>query len=135
MSLLNSLLCIFDLTRSLWNLKTTTYILWKIKILWNKKILYKLYFMPKLFWQTVVLTYCEKKLFWRSKKPFEIQGWGSRIWKILEITRLIQTVKSQNNNLKRNAFFYLFLDVSQIYYIRSIRIQIQKNTLGLEICR
>ena len=39
--------------------------------------------------QKIVLTYCEKKLFYWSKKTFEIQGWRLRIYKNFEITRII----------------------------------------------
>ena len=45
---------------------------------------YKWYFVTK-----IVLTYCEKNLFYWSRKTFEIRGWRLRIYKNFEITRTI----------------------------------------------
>ena len=42
------------------------------------------YFVTK-----IGLTYCEKELFYWSRKTFEIQGWRPRICKFFEITRTI----------------------------------------------
>ena len=44
--------------------------------------IYIWYFVTK-----IVLTYSEKKMFWWSRKTFEIQGWRPRICKIFKITR------------------------------------------------
>jgi hypothetical protein len=46
----------------------------------------------------IVLTYCEKKKFWWSRKTFEIRGRMLRIFKILRsLEQFIQAVKGQNN--------------------------------------
>ena len=52
----------------------------------------KWYFVTK-----IVLTYCEKKLFQRSRKTFEIRGWRARICKIFEITRTIRIQIGKTN--------------------------------------
>jgi hypothetical protein len=96
--------------------KTSTKIDWK-SLKW--------YFVTK-----IVLTYCEKKLFWRSRKTFEIQGWRPRIFKILKILS-----ERSEQFLLTECFFNLFLEISQISKNRTIIIQIGKKYWDLEICR
>ena len=65
----------------------------------------KWYFVTK-----IVLTYFEKKLFWWSRKTFEI-----RISNIFEITRTIYSNSERSEQfLVKECFFYFFLEVSQI---------------------
>ena len=83
----------------------------------------------------IVLSYCEKKLFQRSKKNLEIRGRRPEIWTIFE-EQFIQTVKGQNNFW----FQYAFLACSWRFLIsnelcRKIRIQIGKKYWDLETCR
>ena len=81
----------------------------------------------KLFWPTV-----RKKMFWWSRKTFEIRGWKPRIFKIFEITWTIYSNSERSEQfLVTECFFNLFLEVSQIYKIRTIIIQIGKN-FGIE---
>ena len=68
------------------------------------------YFVTK-----IVLTYCKKKLFYWSRKTFEIRGWRPRIFKIFEITRTIFSNSERSEQfLVTECFFNLFLEVSQI---------------------
>ena len=67
------------------------------------------------FVTTIVLTYSEKKLFYWSKKPFEIWGWGPRIFKILKITWTIYSNSERSEQfLVTECFFNLFLEVSHM---------------------
>ena len=68
------------------------------------------YFVTK-----IVLTYCEKKLFYWSRKTFEIWGWRPRICKLFEITWTIYSNSERPEQfLVTECFFNLFLEVSQI---------------------
>ena len=68
------------------------------------------YFVTK-----IVLTYCEKKLFFWSRRTFEIQSWRSRICKNFEITGTIYSNSERSEQfLVTECFFNLFLEVSQI---------------------
>ena len=90
----------------------------------------KWYFVTK-----IVLTYCEKKLSWWSRKTFEIQGWRPRIFRILEITWTIYSNCERSEQfLVTECFFNLFLEISQISKNRTIIIQIGKSYSDLETC-
>ena len=68
------------------------------------------YFVTK-----IVLTYCEKKLFFWFRKSFEIWGWRPRICKIVEITWTIYSNSERSEQFLLTEFFFnLFLEVSQI---------------------
>jgi hypothetical protein len=68
------------------------------------------YFVTK-----IVFTYCEKKMFYWSRKTFEIRGWRPRICKIFEITRTIFSNSERSEQfLVTECFFNLFLEVSHI---------------------
>ena len=59
-----------------------------------------------------------------------------RIYKNFEITRTIYSNSERSEQfLVTECFFNLLLKVSQIYYIRAIRIEIGKNYWDLETCR
>ena len=61
---------------------------------------HKWYFVTK-----IVLTYCEKKKFYWSRKTFEIWGWRPRICKTFEITKTIYSNSERSVQfLKQNAF-------------------------------
>ena len=63
----------------------------------------------------IVLTYCEKKMFYQLRKTFEIRGWRRRICKIFEITRTIYSnIERPEQFLVTECFFYLLLEVSHI---------------------
>ena len=67
------------------------------------------YFVTK-----INLTYCEKKLFYWSRKKNEIQGWRARICKSFEITRTFCSNSERSEQfLVTECFFNLFLEVSQ----------------------
>ena len=51
------------------------------------------------------------------------------------LEQFIQTVKIQNNNRNRILFYLLLLEVSQILYIRTIRMPIGANNLDEETYR
>ena len=68
-----------------------------------------------LQWEKIVLLW--------SRKTFEIWGWMPRICKIFEITRTTYS----NNFCWQNVFLNMFLKVSHIWWIRTIRILIGKN--------
>ena len=68
------------------------------------------YFVTK-----IVLTYCEKKLFYWSRFFFEIWDWRPRICKKFEITRTIYSSSERSEQfLVTECFFNLFLEVFQI---------------------
>ena len=68
------------------------------------------YFVTK-----IVLTYCEKKLFYWSRKTFEIRGWRPRICNFFEISRTIYSSSERSEQfLVTECFFNLFLEVSQL---------------------
>ena len=68
------------------------------------------YFVTK-----IVLSYCEKKMFYWSRKTFVIQGWRPRICKIFEITRTIYSIsESSEQFLVTECFFNLFLEIRTI---------------------
>ena len=78
----------------------------------------------------IVLTYCEKKLFYWSRKTFEIRGWRLRFCKNLEITRTIYSNSERSKQfLKQNAFLTLS------WRFLTIRIQIGKNNWDQETHR
>ena len=63
----------------------------------------------------IVLTYCEKKLFYWSRKTFETRGWRLRICKFFEITRTIYSNSERSEQfLVTECFFNLFQEVSHI---------------------
>ena len=63
------------------------------------------YFCIWYFFIKIVLTYCEKKLFWWLRKTFEIRGWRPRIRKDFEIARTICLNSERSDQfLKQNAF-------------------------------
>ena len=81
---------------------------WGYEKLNNVKIIGIL--LPKLFWPTV-----RKKLFYWSRKTFEIEGWRPRICKNFEITWTIYSNSERSEQfLVTECFFNLFLEVSQI---------------------
>ena len=56
-----------------------------------------------------------EKLFYLSRKTFEIRGWRPRICKSFEITRTIYSHSERSEQfLVTECFFNLFLEVSQI---------------------
>ena len=68
----------------------------------------KWYFVTK-----IVLTCCEKKLFYWSRKTFEMRGWRPRIWKSFEITRTIYSNSERSEQfLVTECFFELFLEIN-----------------------
>ena len=89
---------------------------------WNRlltsislKILYTI--KRKEILQEMVFCYqncSEKKLFYWSRKTFEIRGWRSRNCKIFEITRKIYSSNYSEQFLVTECFFNLFLEVSHI---------------------
>ena len=77
-------------------------------IIW--KLVRHVILLPKLFWPTV-----RKKLFYWSRKTFDIRGWRPRIFKNFEITRTIYSNSERSEQfLLTECFFNLFLEVSQI---------------------
>ena len=67
------------------------------------------------FGTKIVVIYCEKKLFYWSRKTFEVRGWRQRICKNFEITRTINSKSGRSEQfLITECFFNLFLEVSQI---------------------
>ena len=77
-------------------------------------------FLVLLFVAKIVLTYCEKKMFQRSRKTFEIRGWRPRICNIFEITRTIYSnIGRSEQFLVTEYFFNFFLEVSHIKWIRT----------------
>ena len=66
-----------------------------------------------LLWEKIVLVI--------EKKTFEIRGWRPRVCKIYSNS------ERSEQFLVRECFFNLSLEVSQIQWIRTIRIQIVKN--------
>ena len=67
-----------------------------------------------IFVTKIVQTYCEKKLFYWSRKTFEIRGWRPRICKN-EITRTIYSNSERSEQcLVAECLFDPFLEVSQI---------------------
>ena len=69
----------------------------------------KWYFVTK-----IVVTYCEKTLFYWLRKTIEIQGWSPRICKYFEITRTICSNSERSEQfLATECFFNLFLEVPQ----------------------
>ena len=78
----------------------------------------KWYFVLK-----IVLTYCENFFFLFIEK--KIRGWRPRICKIFEITRTIHSSSERSEQfLVTECYFNFFLEVSQIWWIKAIRIQI-----------
>ena len=72
--------------------------------------LLKWYFASK-----IVLTYCEKNCSSDWEKLFKFEYEGQEFAKILiSPEQFIWTGKGQNSFLKQNAFFNLFLEVSQV---------------------
>ena len=68
--------------------------------------------LPKLFWSTV-------------RNKIEIWGWRPRICNIFEIITTINSNSERSEQvLLKECIFNLFLEVSHIYWIRTIRIQI-----------
>ena len=87
--------------------------------------------LPKLFWPIV-----RKKKFYWSRKTFEIRGWRPRLCKLFEIPRTIYSNSEMSDQfLKKNAFLTCSLTFLRSNIIRTIRIQIGKKNLDLEICR
>ena len=81
---------------------------------------------PKLFWPTV-----RKNCSTDWGKTFEIWGWRPRICRNFEITRTMKQWKV-STMFETECFYNLFLEISQIWIIRKIRIQIGKNNLDSE---
>ena len=78
-----------------------SWMIWKMK---------KWYFVTK-----IVLTYCEKQLYYWSRKTFESRGRKLRIFKNFDITRTIYSNSERSEQfLVTECFFNLFLEVSQI---------------------
>ena len=77
---------------------------------------YSLFSFGKWYFVTkIVLTYCERKLFYWLRKTFEIRGWRMKICKFFEITRTIHSNTERSEEfLVTKCFFNLFLEVSQI---------------------
>ena len=71
------------------------------------------------------------------EKLLKFEAEGREFAKLLtSLEQFIQTVKGQNNFwYVTECFFNLFLEVSHIYKIRTIRIQTGKNYWDLETCR
>ena len=89
----------------------------------------KWYFVSK-----IVLTYYEKKKFsWFELWKFEAES-GKVEKNLSSGEQYIGTVKV-STIFETNCFFNLFQEVSQIGYIRIMKIQIGKNNWDLEICR
>jgi hypothetical protein len=77
-----------------------------------------------LLWEKIVLVI--EKNFWNSRLKA----------KNLQICRTIYSNNERSEEvLVTERFYNLFLEVSHILYIRTIRIQIGKNYLDLETCR
>ena len=71
-----------------------------------------------------------------QEKLLKFEAEGREFAKFLRsLEQFIQTVKGQNNFLVTECFFNLFPEVSHIYQIRTIRIQIGKNYWDLKTCR
>ena len=78
-------------------------------------------------WEKIVLV---------IEKTFEIRGWKPRIFKKFEITWAICSNSEWSEQfVATECFFNLFLEVSQIYKIRKIMIQIGKIFWDWETCR
>ena len=85
---------------------------------------------PKLFWPAVRKN---DSTDWEKLLKFEAEGQEfARFLRSQE--QLIRTVKAKNN-FEKEYFFNLFLEVSQILYIRTIMFQIGKNNWDLETYR
>ena len=73
------------------------------------------YFCIWYFFIKIVLTYCEKKLFWWLRKTFEIRGWRLSIFKNFEITITIYSNSERSEQfLVTECFLNLFLEVSHV---------------------
>ena len=72
----------------------------KIQTLHNKNMGLDWYFVTK-----IVLTYCEKKLFYWSRKTFEIWGRRPRVWNLFEITRTIYSNSGSSEQFLTLIFF------------------------------
>ena len=70
-----------------------------IKEIFSFKIIYFHIGASKWYFVTIiVLTYCEKKLFWSSRKLMKFKSEGQEFAKSLRsLEQFIQTVKGQNN--------------------------------------
>ena len=78
--------------------------------------------LPKLFWPTVRIN-CSSD--WEKK--IKNWGWRPRIFKKFEITRTIcSNSKRSEKILVTESFFNLFLEVFQIWWIRTIIFQVGK---------
>ena len=77
--------------------------------------IYLSYLPVKQIWWKSAVCYYEKKLFYWSRKTFEIRGWRPRICKNFEITRIIYSNSERSEQcLVTECFFNLFLEVSHI---------------------
>ena len=93
----------------------------------------KSYYCNRQVWYFVtknVLTYCEKNIFYWSRKTFEIQGWRLRICKIFEIT-----VKGQNIFWEQNAFSTFSWRFLISNRLDQLEFKLEKKYWDLETCR
>ena len=91
----------------------------------------KWYFVTK-----IVLTYCEKKLFYWSRKTFEILGWRLTICKNFEITK---TIYSNSERSEQFLVTECFLTSSWRFLIpiklEKLELELEKKYWDLETCR
>ena len=70
------------------------------------------------------------------EKLLKFEAEGREFSKFFKITRTIYSnIEGSEQFLVTECFFNLFLEVSQILYIRTIKVDIGKNYWDSEICR
>ena len=125
-------MCLFKLDSihkisAIQNLKFTSTVV-KLLCLWTTHELQALHkSLQWYFVSKIVLTYCEQKIVLVIQKNV----WHSR----LKAENLQKIWDKEKIFFETECFFNLFLEVSQVKYIRTIRIQIEKNNWDLETCR
>ena len=121
------------------------FLLWKIFFLWTPKAQWAKgyhfdkkgcffhftlgFFASKNAWISLISSF--RQIVLVIEKNFWIQGWRPRLCKNFEITNSERSEQC----LIIECFFNLLLEVSYIWWIRTIRIQIGKNYWDLETCR
>ena len=90
---------------------------------WKKWRWQKWYFVSR-----IVLTYCEKKMFYWSRKFFEIWGWRPRIYKFFEFTRTVYLNSERSDKfLKTELIFNLFLEAFRSNTLEELLFKLEKK--------
>ena len=80
---------------------------WQFGIFFHRKTQPIFYDKKQWYFATkIVLIYCEKKMFWWSRKILEIQGWRPRICKNFEITRTIYSNSERSEQFLVTECFF-----------------------------